>query len=128
MQRIVQQQLPPYAGRLRAQLWPLLPAAPGNVLKVKRDAVNRQLVVGLDGASYSYALEVGRGTIELNVGACDTLIELEALFRAGLARLFGERGVEGLVAVCGVGGCRGVERTGQSRVKVLAGCLVGYRK
>ena len=77
MQQIVQQQLPPFAGHFRAQLWPLLQMAPGDVLKVKRDAVNSQLVVGLDGASYSYALEVGRGT----------LFELEALFRAGLARL-----------------------------------------
>lgn len=70
-----------------ARLWPLLQVAPGDVLKVKRDAVNTDLVVGLDGASYSYALEVGRGTIELNVGPCDTLFGLEALFRVGLARL-----------------------------------------
>ena len=70
-----------------ARLWPLLQVAPGEVLKVKRDAVNTDLVVGLDGASYSYALEVGRGTIELNVGPCDTLFGLEALFRVGLARL-----------------------------------------
>ncbi len=70
-----------------AQLWPLLQAAPGDILKVKRDAVNSELVVGLDGASYSYALEVGRGTIELNAGPCDTLFGLEELFRAGLARL-----------------------------------------
>ena len=70
-----------------ARLWSLLQMAPGDVLKVKRDAVNSELVVGLDGASYSYALEVGRGTIELNVGPCDTLFGLEALFRVGLARL-----------------------------------------
>ncbi|MDE0430991.1 MAG: glutamate-cysteine ligase family protein [Caldilineaceae bacterium] len=70
-----------------ARLWPLLQVARGDILKVKRDAVNSELVVGLDGSSYSYALEVGRGTIELNVGPCDTLFGLEALFRAGLARL-----------------------------------------
>ncbi len=78
MQQIVQQQLPPFAGHFRAQLWPLLQMAPGDVLKVKRDAVNSELVVRLDGASYSYALEVGRGASEL-----------EALFRAGLARVWG---------------------------------------
>ncbi len=70
-----------------ARLWPLLQVARGDILKVKRDAVNSELVVGLDGSSYSYALEVGRGTIELNVGPSDTLFGLEALFRAGLARL-----------------------------------------
>ena len=82
------------------QLWPLLmtgeesaersarrsPSSP-SPLKVKRDAVNPDLIVGLDGASYSYALEVGRGTIELNVGPCRTLFTLETAFRAGLARL-----------------------------------------
>ena len=82
------------------QLWPLLmtgeesaersarrsPSSP-SPLKVKRDAINPDLIVGLDGASYSYALEVGRGTIELNVGPCRTLFTLETAFRAGLARL-----------------------------------------
>ena len=72
------------------QLWPLLlrnergALAP---LKVKRDAVNPDLIVGLDGASYNYALEVGRGTIELNVGPCDTLFALESAFRSALERL-----------------------------------------
>ena len=56
-------------------------------LKVKRDAVNTDLIVGLDGSSYSYALEVGRGTIELNVGPCATLFELESTFRTALERL-----------------------------------------
>ena len=56
-------------------------------LKVKRDTVNTDLIVGLDGASYSYALEVGRGTIELNVGPCATLFELESTFRTALERL-----------------------------------------
>ncbi len=78
-----------------AQLWPLLQMAPGDILKAKRDAVNSELLVGLDGASYSYALEVGRGTIELNVGPCDTLFELEKLFRAGLARLVQAAGLLG---------------------------------
>ena len=56
-------------------------------LKVKRDAVNTDLIVGLDGASYSFALEVGKGTIELNVGPCATLFELESTFRTALERL-----------------------------------------
>ena len=56
-------------------------------LKVKRDAVNTDLIVGLDGAAYSYALEVGRGTIELNVGPYATLFELESAFRTALQRL-----------------------------------------
>ena len=56
-------------------------------LKIKRDAVNTDLIVGLDGAAYSYALEVGKGTIELNVGPCATLFELEDAFRTALARL-----------------------------------------
>ena len=72
------------------QLWPLLMknqrGAPAP-LKVKRDVVNPDLIVGLDGASFSYALEVGRGTIELNVGPCDTLFELESVFRIALERL-----------------------------------------
>lgn len=56
-------------------------------LKVKRDAVNTDLIVGLDGDAYSYALEVGKGTIELNVGPYATLFELERAFRAALERL-----------------------------------------
>ncbi len=56
-------------------------------LKVKRDAVNPDLIVGLDGAAYSYALEVGKGTIELNVGPYTTLFELERAFRTALERL-----------------------------------------
>ena len=79
------------------RLWPLLlgnEAAAENgkrgslsPLKVKRDAVNTDLIVGLDGAAYSYALEVGKGTIELNVGPYDTLFELDSAFSTALARL-----------------------------------------
>ncbi len=79
------------------QLWPLLlgdedAAENGkrgslSPLKVKRDAVNTDLIVGLDGAAYSYALEVGKGTIELNVGPYATLFELERAFRTALERL-----------------------------------------
>ncbi len=79
------------------RLWPLLLKGEDTAksyergslspLKVKRDAVNTDLIVGLDGDSYSYALEVGKGTIELNVGPCATLFELESAFRSALERL-----------------------------------------
>ena len=75
------------------QLWPLLMAgetgesASFAPLKVKKDAVNTDLIVGLDGAAYSYALEVGKGTIELNVGPYTTLFELESAFRTAVERL-----------------------------------------
>ncbi|MDE0144006.1 MAG: glutamate-cysteine ligase family protein [Caldilineaceae bacterium] len=75
------------------RLWPLLLAeetGEGSSLspfKVKRDAVNPDLIVGLDGAAYSYALEVGKGTIELNVGPYTTLFELESAFRSAVERL-----------------------------------------
>ena len=75
------------------RLWPLLLAdetgesASFAPLKVKKDAVNTDLIVGLDGAAYSYALEVGKGTIELNVGPYTTLFELESAFRTAVERL-----------------------------------------
>ena len=75
------------------KLWPLLMAgergesASFAPLKVKKDAVNTDLIVGLDGAAYSYALEVGKGTIELNVGPYTTLFELESAFRTAVERL-----------------------------------------
>ena len=75
------------------RLWPLLMAEETgegsslSPLKVKRDAVNTELIVGLDGAAYSYALEVGKGTIELNVGPYATLFELESAFRSAVERL-----------------------------------------
>ena len=75
------------------RLWPLLLAeetgegSSCTPLKVKRDAVNTDLIVGLDGAAYSYALEVGKGTIELNVGPYTTLFELESAFRTAVERL-----------------------------------------
>ncbi len=75
------------------RLWPLLLAEETgegsslSPLKIKRDAVNTDLIVGLDGAAYSYALEVGKGTIELNVGPYTTLFELENAFRTAVERL-----------------------------------------
>ena len=75
------------------RLWPLLLAEETgegsslSPLKVKQDAVNTDLIVGLDGAAYSYALEVGKGTIELNVGPYTTLFELESAFGTAVERL-----------------------------------------
>ena len=75
------------------RLWPLLLAEDTgegsslSPLKVKKDAVNTDLIVGLDGAAYSYALEVGKGTIELNVGPYANLFELESAFRTAVERL-----------------------------------------
>ncbi len=75
------------------RLWPLLLAeetgegASFAPLKVKKDAVNTDLIVGLDGAAYSYALEVGKGTIEFNVGPYTTLFELESALRTAVERL-----------------------------------------
>ena len=60
----------------------LLPelAAPGD-LTPKYDAVNREQLVELSGKDFSYALEVGKGTIEINTRPCADL------FQAALARL-----------------------------------------
>ncbi|MBX3011054.1 MAG: hypothetical protein KF832_06080 [Caldilineaceae bacterium] len=43
------------------------------------DSGNARLIVGVDGADYKYALEVGVGTIELNTRPCQTLFEVEAI-------------------------------------------------
>ena len=44
-------------------------------------------IVGLGGADYSYALEVGLGTIEISTRPCRTLLEIEMLMRAAVGRL-----------------------------------------
>ena len=44
-------------------------------------------IVGLAGADYSYALEVGLGTIEISTRPCRTLLEIETLMRAAVGRL-----------------------------------------
>ena len=84
---ILQQQWRVESGELLADSCSPLSTNHSPLFTEKRDAVNTELIVGLDGPAYSYALEVGKGTIELNVGPCDTLFELETLFRAGLRRL-----------------------------------------
>jgi len=47
----------------------------------------RSFIVGLKGANYSYALEVGLGTVEINTRPCGTLFEIHELMREAVARL-----------------------------------------
>ena len=44
-------------------------------------------IVALNGADYSYALEVGVGTVELNTRPCQDLLELQAIQEAAVRRL-----------------------------------------
>jgi gamma-glutamylcysteine synthetase len=44
-------------------------------------------IVGLKGRDYSYALEVGLGTIELNTRPCRDLFEIERIMQTAVARL-----------------------------------------
>ncbi len=53
-------------------------------LKPKFDAVTQDLIVGLEGPDFSYALEVGRGTLEINTRPCAHLFELEQLHSEAL--------------------------------------------
>lgn len=66
-------------------IWPLLMA--DGELTPKFDAVNREMIVGLEGIDYGYALEVGRSTIEIFTRPCPHLLELEAIHNAALRRL-----------------------------------------
>lgn len=65
-------------------LWPLLDIGD---LQPKFDAVNQQLMVGLEGPDYGYALEVGRGTIEISTRPCQHLLELQHVHQVALDRL-----------------------------------------
>lgn len=67
------------------RLWDAL-LAPGD-LKPKVDGPNSRLIVGLDGTDYSYALEVGIGTVEVNTRPCNNLFEIEAIMEAAVTRL-----------------------------------------
>ncbi len=66
----------------------LLPqlAAPGD-LTAKYDAVYTDLLVELSGPEFTYALEVGRGTIEISTRPCADLFQVEQCYQAALARL-----------------------------------------
>jgi gamma-glutamylcysteine synthetase len=66
-------------------IWSLLMADGG--LDPKFDAVNPELIVGLEGIDYGYALEVGRSTIEIYTRPCPHLLELQDVQNAALHRL-----------------------------------------
>jgi gamma-glutamylcysteine synthetase len=56
-------------------------------LKPKFDSGNKNLIVGLDGEDYSYALEVGVGTIEVNTRPCADLHTLRHITEEAVHRL-----------------------------------------
>lgn len=67
------------------RLWePLM--TPGD-LRPKYDGPDSRLIVGLEGTDYSYALEVGVGTVEVNTRPCRDLFEIEAIMEAAVSRL-----------------------------------------
>ena len=67
------------------RLWePLL--AQGD-LHPKFDAGNQNLIVALEGQDYSYALEVGVGTVEVNTRPCSDLFTLQAITEEAVGRL-----------------------------------------
>lgn len=47
----------------------------------------RDFIVGLKGPDFSYALEVGVGTMEINTRPCQTLFEIQELMREAVAHL-----------------------------------------
>lgn len=67
------------------RLWETL-MAPGD-LKPKVDGPDSRLIVGLDGKEYSYALEVGVGTVEVNTRPCQDLFEIETIMEEAVTRL-----------------------------------------
>ena len=56
-------------------------------LTPKVDTGNSNLIVGLAGDDYSYALEVGLGTVEINTRPCRDLFEIQAIMERAVARL-----------------------------------------
>lgn len=69
------------AADIRA-IWPILMEA--GDLKPLREG---ELIVGLEGASYSYAMEVGWGTIEVITEPCADLHDLKVQHEAAMTRL-----------------------------------------
>ncbi len=55
--------------------------------RASTDSGNPDLVVRLDGPGYSYTLEVGLGTIEVNTGPCPHLFQLQEQHRRAVQRL-----------------------------------------
>ncbi|MCB0158787.1 MAG: hypothetical protein KDD83_11700 [Caldilineaceae bacterium] len=70
------------------RLWDAL-MAPGDLTpKFEPTATpGHEFIVALHGADFSYALEVGVGTVELNTRPCRTLFELQAIQERGMERL-----------------------------------------
>jgi gamma-glutamylcysteine synthetase len=64
-------------------------------LTPKLDSGNPQLIVGLEGTDYSYALEVGLGTVEVNTRPCSDLVEIETIMAQAVARLVHAAAVHG---------------------------------
>jgi gamma-glutamylcysteine synthetase len=56
-------------------------------LKPKYDGPDSNLIVGLEGADYSYALEVGVGTVEVNTRPCRNLFEIERIMEEAVSHL-----------------------------------------
>ena len=65
-----------------AALWPDL-VGPG----LRRERASNGMIVGLNGLQYSYASEVGKGTIEVITGPRHDLVQLAADHEAAVARL-----------------------------------------
>lgn len=55
--------------------------------KYERARPGHEMIVALQGADFTYALEVGVGTIELTTRPCQTLFELQEILEQGLLRL-----------------------------------------
>ena len=67
------------------RLWePLM--APGDLMP-KYDGDDSRLIVALEGTDYSYALEVGVGTVEVNTRPCHDLLEIEQIMDEAVSRL-----------------------------------------
>lgn len=64
-------------------------------LTPKYDSGSTHLIVGLDGHEYSYALEVGLGTVEVNTRPCRDLWDIEAIMAQAVARLVHAAAVHG---------------------------------
>jgi gamma-glutamylcysteine synthetase len=71
------------------QLWPLLLAAHEREtpLRVKYDDGTPNLIVELLGDDYSYAIEVGRGTIEINTRPCVHLFEIQQILEQSIQQV-----------------------------------------
>lgn len=67
------------------RLWPAL-MAPGD-MEPQFDRGTTNMIVGLTGEDFSYALEVGVGTIEINTRPCANLFDVQEIQERALTRL-----------------------------------------